>query len=529
MHNDPANSHFDVIISGCGPVGGVMANLLSTLGLSVCVLERFVEVYPQPRAIVLDWEIMRALQFCGVAHSLAPATRPHPGTDFIGMEGQLIKLFDPTPPPFLLGWPATLTFIQPDLERMLRRALSLRETACMRVGVNVTTFRDLGDKVEVAFVDAEQPGAETIVTGDFLIGCDGGNSPVRAALGVGLVDLEFDEWWVVVDAWQLCDTELPLKTTQYCWPSRPATYVVGPGNLRRWELKMLPDESPEDFADSEVLKSAMAPFVDTRCFDIWRHAAYRFAARTGESWRRNRVFLAGDAVHQMPPFLGQGLCAGIRDAFNLAWKLAWVKRYGWNEALLASYEAERRPHVEKIVSAAKEFGLIIGEMDPQAARVRDETLRAQLLDGTMVTSRQKIIPSLAGGLVTDRPLSGELMPQPLIRDGARVRLMDDILPLGFLFVSRSDEQQVWMDDNEAIWADLGGTRIALMGRNDVKAAVTHAKFKRLYLADDVFDDWAETYGIKAIVVRPDRYIHAAIANADELAECLGELHAVLRA
>ena len=527
MHNQ-ANSHFDVIVSGCGPVGGVMANLLAAFGLSVCVLERFVEVYPQPRAIVLDWEVMRILQFCGVAHSIAPATRPHPGTDFIGMDGQLIKLFDPVPPPFLLGWPATLTFIQPDLERMLRRALSLHETADVRLGVNVTKFRDLGDAVEVTFVDAEQPAAETIVTGDFLIGCDGGNSLVRKALNVGLIDLVFDEWWVVVDAWQLCDTDLPLKTTQYCWPSRPATYVVAPGNLRRWELKLLPDEQPEDFADLAVLKRAMAPFVDTRCFDIWRHAAYRFAARIGDTWSKNRIFLAGDAVHQMPPFLGQGLCAGIRDTFNLAWKLAWVQRHGWNQPLLDSFEAERRPHVEKIVSAAKEFGLIIGEMDPDAARRRDESLRAQLLGGTMVTSRQQIIPSLIGGLVTNRWLAGELMPQPFIRDGMHVRLMDDVLPLSFLFVTRGTAPQGWMDEHEAAWTELGGVRVAFVSAADTTDGCADTQFRRLILADGVFEDWSNKHGAQAVVVRPDRYIHAAIVSAGDLGACLGELRTVLK-
>lgn len=137
-------AHFDIIISGCGSTGGVLACLLAQYGLSVCVVEKYAEVYPLPRAIVLDWEVMRALQSCGVAGRLYPGTKPHPGTDFLGLDGQIIKLFDPVPPPYDLGWPATLTFIQPELEQMLRDRLAELPTAELRFGATVTGFRDTG-------------------------------------------------------------------------------------------------------------------------------------------------------------------------------------------------------------------------------------------------------------------------------------------------------------------------------------------------------------------------------------------------
>ena len=511
-------THYDAIIVGCGPVGGVLANLLAAEGLSVCVVEKFREVYPRPRAIVLDWEVMRALQYCGIAHALHPSTRPHPGTDFVGIDGGIIKIFDPLPPPYALGWPATSTFIQPTLERMLRRALERRPHAAMRLGWTLAGFQEGTGGVSATIREGERGRSEAI-TADVLIGCDGANSDVRRSLGFALDDYQFDEWWIVVDAWQLCDTELPRKTTQYCWPSRPATFVVGPGNLRRWEIKLLPSEHPRDFDNPDRLRAVMAAFVDVSCFDIWRSATYRFAARVGDRWASRRIFLAGDAVHQMPPFLGQGLCAGVRDAFNLAWKIVFAKRHGWSEALLASYEIERKPHVATVIRHAKEFGLIIGEMDEARARARDRVLRAELHEGRMVTSRQAFIPDLAGGILGGDALSGSLMVQPEVADEDRTRLMDDLTPMAFLYVTDGQEPQAWMSPHAAFWKRLGGERIAFVapetgGVDGVRAMTETGR---------IFAGWADARSIRAAIVRPDRYVYAAVTDAQDLADKLQRL------
>ncbi|MFT4115245.1 bifunctional 3-(3-hydroxy-phenyl)propionate/3-hydroxycinnamic acid hydroxylase [Bradyrhizobium sp.] len=511
--------HFDAVISGCGPTGGALANLLAAQGLSVCVVERFPEVYPTPRAIVLDWEAMRALQYCGVAHALFPSTRPHPGTDFLGVDGEIIKLFDPAPPPYALGWPSTSTFVQPELEKMLRRALSLRANVTMKLGCTVADFSEETEGVTVTIAD-NATGAREAVTSTTLIGCDGANSEIRKRLGFGLEDYRFDEWWIVVDAWQLCDTDLPRKTTQYCWPSRPATYVVGPGNLRRWEIKLLPHESPADFEDPARLREVMAKYVDIRCFDIWRSATYRFAARVGDRWASRRVFLAGDAVHQMPPFLGQGLCAGLRDAFNLAWKLVFAQRHGWSDALLATYETERKPHVATVIQHAKEFGLIIGEMDEARAIERDRTLRAELREGRMTTTRQAFIPNLAHGILGDTPLSGSLMVQPEIVGKGRTRLMDDLCPMAFLYVTTDSAAQAWMEPHAESWRRLGGHRIVIGS----SAEPTVEGVLAMTEAGDTFAKWAAAGSTEAVIVRPDRYVYASIQNENDLANKLARLN-----
>lgn len=514
--------HYDAIISGCGPVGATLANLLASQGLSVRIIDKDLAIYDKPRAIVLDWEAMRALQFAGVAHDLSPETKPHPGTDFIGVEGQLIKLFDPAPPPYALAWPATLTFVQPRLEEFLRNRLETRSNVEISLGTLFTGFEDKGDYVTVTIKDVETSVEETI-TADFLIGCDGSWSPVRTQLGIGLEDKEFDEWWVVVDALQLRETPLPKKTTQYCQPKRPATYVVGPRDLRRWEIKILPHEDPTTFNDPEVLNKVLADFVDLDAMSIWRSAVYRFHALVGKDWRRGRVIMAGDSMHQMPPFLGQGLCAGIRDAFNLAWKIAGIKHQGMELDLLDTYQQERKPHVSTVIDHAKEFGLIIGELDETKAQNRDKLLQSQLASGTMITTRQGFIPNLADGLIDlETALAGHLFVQPTIVDDSGVeKLSDDVLPMRFVYVTLGTEAQHWLDDHSE-WKRIGGHRLAIMP-SDTETLPTDDGVEVIREKNNLFTDWARKNGVQALLIRPDRYVYAGYGNRRQVGPSVDRL------
>ena len=504
----------DVIISGCGPVGATLAVLLGRHGLNVLVLEKFETTFDKPRAIVLDWEVLRLLQFCDVAHDLAPTIVPHTGTDFVGIDGQCIKRFDPLPPPYPLGWPATVMFVQPELERLLRARLAALPSVELKLGARFDALDQCGDRVSVTYTDLAT-GGEHRATAKYLVGCDGANSAVREQLGIGFDDLDFDEWWIVIDAWQRRDTALPAKTTQYCQPSRPATYVVGPDNLRRWEIKIMPGEKPEDFSDEERLKAVWGAYVDTSAFELWRSATYRFNARVGCKWRQGRVFMAGDAMHQTPPFLGQGLCAGMRDAANLSWKLIRAVASNAADALLDTYEAERLAHVSTIIEYGKAFGLIIGELDEEKARERDRTLRAELLSGRMITSRQGFIPNLTTGILNeDDPLAGTLMVQPRILHGGEPRLLDDVVPMTFLYVAGDDEAQGWADGSAQPLAAMGIARITIGpgGHEEVGA------FLR---------DWAVCNGVRAAFVRPDRYVFGGVRSTADFPAVLASLAAQL--
>jgi 3-(3-hydroxy-phenyl)propionate hydroxylase len=514
---------YDVIVAGLGPVGAALALLLGREGFEVAVFEQAEEIYDKPRAIVLDHEALRTLQFCGIAPSFFDTLSPHTGTDFIGLQWQLIKLFDPQTPPFPLGWPPTVMFVQPELENALRERLSTHANIDVRLGARIAAVAQVETGVQVT-IEPIRGEAAYEVTADWLIGCDGANSFVRRSVGIALDDVEFDECWIVVDAWLTGCTELPKKTTQYCWPSRPATFVVGPRNLRRWEIKLLPHEDPAAFLDEAKVVEVLGNYVDPGALEIWRSAVYRFHAVVASRWRRDRIFIAGDAAHQMPPFLGQGLCAGLRDAANLAWKLVQVMKYGASADLLATYQDERRPHVETVIHHAKEFGLIIGELDVHRAISRDEELGLLLRSGAMNTVRQRFIPDLTAGIIAKSdPLAGTIFVQPDVLDAhGNISRFDNLVPPRFLIVAGDERPHSWLEEDEAeSWFKVGGFLVSVGRRgSSPNQSARRGTLARGTLAfeevGERFRDWLDSIGARAAVVRPDRYLYGTARNADEL-------------
>jgi 3-(3-hydroxy-phenyl)propionate hydroxylase len=517
---------YDVIILGLGPVGATLANLLARAGLRIAVVEQRTNIYDKPRAITLDHEVMRVMQACGVARALAPFTAPHPGTHYLGVDGQVIKVFDPLPPPFPLGWIPTGTFVQPQLEALLRRRLREFPRVDWFLG---SMALDLCNGADGACLTLQDPrGQETLLRGRWLAACDGANSFARRRLGIGSEDLEFDEWWMVVDARVKGPVDLPAKCIQYCWPSRPATFIPGPGSLRRWEIKLLPGEDPEGFDRPDNVAAQLARFVDTSRVEVWRSAVYRFHAILAERWRDDRIFLVGDAAHQTPPFLGQGMCAGIRDAANLAWKLALVVRRDAEETLLDSYERERKPHVRAVVAAAKEFGTIIGELDPHAARARDARLRGQLERGEAETIRQRYIPDLDGGVIDPdgSPAAGALFVQPrcATKDGSE--LLDDLVPGRFLIVSPDVDILASLGaDARSKWKQIGGACVMIADAEtrvqNLRAHGLPADLQTFNEQHGLFRDWLQRCGATAAVVRPDRYVFGTATGAQQLERLVG--------
>jgi 3-(3-hydroxy-phenyl)propionate hydroxylase len=512
---------YDVAIVGYGPVGAIFANLLANYGLKIAVIERASAIYDKPRAITLDHEALRVFQACGLADVMESAIAPHNGSHYLGVDGDVIKMFDPMPPPYPLGWIPNATFVQPDAEQALRDQLAGYKDA--DVFLSTTGVSLAQDEVSVLLQARGETGDEFEISARYLVGRDGANSFVRKHLGIGLEDLAFDEWWMVVDTLTSEPAKRPAKSFQYCWPSRPGTFVPGPRNLRRWEIKLLPGEDPEVAGAPHNVLKLLKGFTDTSDLTIWRSAVYRFHALLGESWRDRRVLLMGDAVHQTPPFLGQGLCAGIRDASNLAWKLALVLRGSAGDTLLDSYEVERKPHVRSVVASAKEFGKIIGELDPKAAVARDARLRAELKSGKAETIRQKFIPDLASGLIArGAKLAGGLFVQPQVRaaDGS-VRRLDDFLKPEFAVVTATQEAMSWMSEASlSCWRQLGGERVVIAGTGESSTREGIATFVE---GEGIFLNWMRENQVSAIIVRPDRYVFAGASNADQLNMLMGNL------
>lgn len=349
-------SFHDVTIIGGGPVGCVLSVLLSDMGVTNVVIDRDLRPYELPRAIVMDDEIQRVFHDHGMGDWLTENTSLLEAADFVDAEGGHI-LGSTVPPLGLQGLPPVVAHYQPELDAMLRREVE-RRGATTRWGHMASSLVDHGDSVTVTLDDG------SVLNSRWVVGCDGASSWTRKQLGLELEDLRFDQEWLVVDIdlHESSTVELPVGVRQYCDPDRPATYVKGHRRFRRWEFQVQEHEDAAALNTEEGLWELLAPWVTPADATVVRSAVYRFHAVVAPSMRQGNGFLAGDSAHQMPPFLGQGLNSGMRDAVNLAWKMSFVVRGVADESLLDTYSQERVPHVRSVVAHAADVGRLIDQL-----------------------------------------------------------------------------------------------------------------------------------------------------------------------
>lgn len=383
-----------VVIAGGGPVGLVASIALSDLGVSNIVIERDVDVYGLPRAIVMDAEVRCALERLGLASRLSEVLSPMVAADFVKASGETvsrIELGDVQ----LFGCPAVSKHFQPMLDAMLRDEAA-RRGARMVIGRSVVSHRGDASSVTCELDDGTSASCE------FLLGCDGASSRTRKSQDVALEDLGFDQDWLVVDL-RLHDRAsagLPDVTRQICDPRRPTTLVSGFSDYYRFEFQLQPCEDPQAMTSDESVWCLLTPYIDQSQAEVVRRATYRFHAVVAERMHEARVFLVGDSAHQMPPFMGQGLNSGMRDAINLAWKLAYVHR-GWcDERLLATYSAERIPHARATVQQSVETGRLIDQI---AGRESHGVSESAAYGGERRTNAYEDGVVIAGGPVVGQP------------------------------------------------------------------------------------------------------------------------------
>nr|WP_176392324.1 bifunctional 3-(3-hydroxy-phenyl)propionate/3-hydroxycinnamic acid hydroxylase [Sphingomonas sp. CDS-1] len=470
----------DVAIVGAGPVGATLAALLGQNGLTVFIGDSSRDVYPLPRAAHFDHEIMRIFQQLELIDAIADSITPANRYVFQNAQGEVLLDFDLSMPAET-GWQGYMMH-QPGIERAIRARLAGDPLVDLVTGLAFIRHEDDGEGV-TSYWQGEAGPVE--VRSRFLVGCDGAWSPVREGAGLTLDDLCFDEPWLVLDVEVEPGNGLPTVNTQYCDPDRPTTYVIMGNSRRRFEFMLKPDETAEQMLSDDAIAELLKPWNTHGLRKVERKAVYRFHALVAHRWRKGRVFIAGDAAHQMPPFAGQGMCSGIRDAAALAWRLPLAIHGRHNPDLLDSYQAERDPHVRAITGAAIATGRVVCTLDPKLAAERDaQMLAAKASGGPMPDISSPPLQIVFG--MPGSAQAGKRFIQPVVQDhaGREVR-MDDILGLG-----------AWLIVREDIAATPSSVRLSVFRTSD----------SRLEPFRSILEDWLNKADAKAVLVRNDRYI-----------------------
>jgi 3-(3-hydroxy-phenyl)propionate hydroxylase len=497
-----AVSATSVLVVGAGPTGLAAANVLGRLGIDTIVVERDRSVASEPRAVSIDDEAMRLLQWLDLAENAEPAVRPGTGTRYYSAAGRLLAAAStPVPPPF--GHPLKNPIDHGAFTRFLLDALDAHPSVSVRFRAELVGLDPDGSAL------VRTPAGDERIEARWVLGCDGGRSATRKLLGIEMAGHSLEEPWLVIDARD--DPHTEPYAMHHGDPARPHVVVPYGDGRCRYEFLLLPGEDEAgatSFAMVQRLLAAHRPNLLPE--HVLRQRVYVFHALLATTWRRGRAFLLGDAAHMMPPFAGQGLNSGLKDAANLAWKLAAVLRGELDEHVLDSYELERRPYAAAMIDLSVRRGRVVMTTSRTRARLRDGVAllarRVPALRRRLDTLPVKPPARHEDGLVVSGPaIAGAMLPQPHVvgADGRRA-LLDEVLGSGFALL---EVEPIQGGARSPVWERLGARRVRL--------SLDEARPSALADADGLLRDALADCRGQIVVVRPDRFVLGSFVPARE--------------
>jgi 2-polyprenyl-6-methoxyphenol hydroxylase-like FAD-dependent oxidoreductase len=508
----------DIAIVGAGPVGLLLAILLSKHGIKVTLVERWPDIYDRPRAVTMDAEVARILATLGINVDDDPAFENHKelyywkNADLLDL--QIVDWESLAPS----GWHVTYWFNQPELEaRLIKMASHIPSITILR-GWNVNDVTQDADAVHIGMSDTAKSAEHQALSARFLVGADGANSFVREHLGIGEVDKGYFFDWLILDMipdkayttspaqWQLCD------------PKRPTTIVPGGPGRRRWEFMLLPDEDRDEIAKPEAAWRLLEPWgLSPENAKLERSAVYQFQAKWAKQWVQDRCMIAGDAAHLMPPFAGEGMCAGLRDAVALSWRLAGILDGSLPQDVLQSYESERMEHAKHYIQFSQDLGEIICITDPDKAAERDARMIAELDARNHQPITGDLVKLGIGAWCEDTAGAGELSPQGFVRFNAIEDRFDQAVGQSWMILAIDQRTQGLLSPEQSeLFAQLNG-RVLSVGPEEYDVQTL----------DDSYTKWMHEVDGNYAIIRPDFYVAATAKTPHDVSACFDQITAKL--
>jgi 3-(3-hydroxy-phenyl)propionate hydroxylase len=509
------------VVVGAGPNGLTTANLLARYGIDVLLVERNETTVQEPRAVSIDDESLRTMQAIGAVDAIVSRVVLGYGSDYFSAAGSCFLRVRPTAKEY--GYPRRNAFRQPVFEQQLRDyfcTYAVRKTRSEAwFSTELIDFRQGPETVELVLRRAD--GSLTEVSTQYLVACDGGRSFVREKLGIKLSGSTFRERWLILDIEETRDHTRDTKV--FCDPARPCLSLPGPDRTRRFEFMLHDGEIEPEVTSPEFTRKLLSSHGEEYT-PLRRSRVYTFHARMADRWRDGRIFLVGDAAHLTPPFAGQGMNSGIRDAHNLAWKLAAVIQDRLGPRLLETYEQERRKHAWEMILLALRMGKVMMPRSFWSAFGLQAAFRLLSVvppaRNYFAEMKYKPKPRFDAGFLARRgkhgasPLIGRLFPQPEVRAADRTALLDEFLGHNFALVSLPQTPSNLFDKLPAdLWQPVKVQRVAICSPGDPIPAPVGVT-----IVFDVAGDFSRS--IKnlppgLVLIRPDRYV-AAYLQAENL-------------